>query len=319
MRGLPALHEADEFYFCYRLKQWNRRTSPALPNVRSRVLQRPFAIGRPAVFHALNQRVDWRPAKIVISTFHDLFVMTAEYSSADFRRRFTQRAKQAADRSDVIIAVSAFTASQVRELLGVAADKIRVIPHGVHHLQLNYDLPREKMILFVGTVQSRKNITRLVQAFERMPADWKLVLAGAPGGYGAVDIMAGIDRSPARERIHLAGYLSAAALERLYARASIFAFPSLDEGFGIPVLEAMAHSVPVLTSNRSALCEVAGTAALLVNPESVDEIADGLLQLVEDEPLRIDLGLQGLRRSQEFRWSHTVSATYRLYSELARP
>ena len=316
MRGLPALHTADEFYYCYRPKQWGSRQETALPNVRSRVLLRPFSPGRPRIFHALNQRVDWRPAPVVISTFHDLFVMTADYSAPEFRQRFTEQARNAAQRSDMIIAVSEFTAGQVVDLLGVERTKICVIPHGVHHLSLDFSLPRENIILFVGALQRRKNIIGLVKAFEQLESGWKLVLAGAPGGYGSVEIMNYIDASKSRDRIQVVGYLPDEALQRLYARARIFAFPSLDEGFGIPVLEAMAHGVPVVTSNRAALREVAGDAALLVEPDRVDSIADALQQLICSEDLQKDLARKGCGRADQFRWSSSIAATYRLYQEV---
>lgn len=317
MRGLAALHVDDEFVHCYRLKQWGRRHHPTLPNIRSRILDRPFPLGKLDVFHALNQRLDWRPSKAVVCTFHDLFVMTADYSTPEFRRRFADQARSAADNSDAIIAVSRFTAGQVCDLLSVPAEKVHVVPHGVHLLHIEHDLPREKMVLFVGTLQRRKNIIRLVQAFERLPADWKLVLAGAPGGYGSVEIMEYIDRSSCCDRIQVAGYLSNSALERLYARASVFAFPSLDEGFGMPVLEAMAAGVPVITSNRSALCEVVGDAALLVDPENGDEIADALLRFTQDDGLRAMFVERGKLRIHQFRWSESIDSTHRLYRKLA--
>ena len=127
-------------------------------------------------------------------------------------------------------------------------------------------LPRENVILNVGAIQKRKNIARLVAAFETVAPEWRLVLAGSDG-YGAEEIRARIAASPARERIAVLGYVTPEELAGWYARASVFAFPSLDEGFGMPVLEAMAAGVPVVTSNRSALPEVAGDAALLVDPE----------------------------------------------------
>ncbi len=317
MRGLPALHTADEFYLCYRPKQWGSRKETAQPNVKSRVLLRPFSPGRPRVFHALNQRIDWRPAPTVISTFHDLFVMTADYSAPEFRRRFTEQARNAAQRSDIIIAVSEFTAGQVVDLLGVNRAKIRVIPHGVHQLSLDFSVPRENIILFVGALQRRKNIISLVKAFEQLESRWKLVLAGAPGGYGSVEIMNYIDASKSRDRIQVVGYLPDDALQKLYARARIFAFPSLDEGFGIPVLEAMAHGIPVVTSDRAALREVAGDAALLIDPDRVDSITDALASLIANEDLQTDLARRGCKRADQFRWSTSISTTYNLYKELA--
>ena len=105
-----------------------------------------------------------------------------------------------------------------------------------------------------------------MEAFAQTPPEWELHLAGS-SGYGSEEVMAAIDRSPRRSHIRTPGYLSSQALDVAYREASIFAFPSLDEGFGIPVLEAMAHGLPVVTSNRSALPEAAGGAAWLIDPE----------------------------------------------------
>jgi glycosyltransferase involved in cell wall biosynthesis len=128
--------------------------------------------------------------------------------------------------------------------------------------------------------------------------------------------MARIERSPRRVAIAVPGYVDAAELERLYARASIFAFPSLDEGFGMPVLEAMARGVAVLTSDRSALPEVAGDAALLVNPEDVDAISSALVRLASDAGLRDRLAKQGMQRARQFRWEDAVGKTWEVYQEL---
>jgi O-antigen biosynthesis alpha-1,2-mannosyltransferase len=277
---------------------------------------------RADLFHALNQRVDMRPAKKVVSTFHDLFVITGNYSSAAFQQRFIAQAKQAAQNSDLIITVSRFTAGQVESLLNVEPSRIRVIPHGVRMPIPTPHAQREKVILFVGALQVRKNIARLVQAFEAaltsVPAHhhWRLVLAGSPTGYGADLILKRIEESPCRERIEVTGYVSSAALEQLYARAAIFAFPSLDEGFGMPVLEAMAHGVPVVTSNRSSLPEVAGDAALLVDPESTEEISEALMRLTGDASLLESLAQLGHARAALYPWQHAVDSTYSVYREL---
>ena len=317
LRSLPALFPDDHFTACLRWKQWLRRESANhLPNLETRLLQWPFAVGRANVFHALNQRADWRPAPAVVTTFHDLFVMTADYSTAAFRARFTEQARRAAERSDLIIAVSNFTASQVNEYLQVDRSRIRVIYHGVHRLSL--ELPGgapEPVILFVGAIQKRKNLLRLIEAFEQTGPEWRLVLAGSPNGYGAEAIHERIARSPRRSSIEVIGYVDNRRLQELYATASIFAFPSLDEGFGIPILEAMLHGVPVVTSNRSGTAEVAGDAALLVNPENVEELASALRRLAEDQPLRQLLIKKGRERASEFSWSRAARATYQAYEE----
>jgi glycosyltransferase involved in cell wall biosynthesis len=150
-----------------------------------------------------------------------------------------------------------------------------------------------------------------------MPASWRLALAGAADGFGAADELAAIESSPRKSDIDVLGYVTQQELEALYRRASIFAFPSLDEGFGMPVLDAMANGVPVITSRRSALPEVAGDAALLVNPEETDEIAAALLRLASDPAVRDDLARRGRERASQFTWESALDKTWGVYEELA--
>lgn len=313
LRGLATAHQETDFRFCYRPHRFLPSFRESLPgNVRRRLL---FGAPRADLFHALNQRVDVR-ARRTVATFHDLFVMTGDYSSPDFRARFTQQARQAAANSDAIIAVSRFTASQVQQFLDVDPARIHVVPHGVHSPSIATAVERENLVLCTGAVQRRKNIARLVKAFERMPAGWSLALAGAADGYGAAGELRAVDDSPRKSDIHVLGYVTAAELDQLYRRARIFAFPSLDEGFGMPVLEAMAHGIPVVTSNRSSLPEVAGDAALLVNPLSTEEIGSALLRLASDEQLRSRLERAGAARAAEFTWERAVQGTWDVYRKL---
>jgi glycosyltransferase involved in cell wall biosynthesis len=318
LRDLPALFPDDEFTACLRPKQWRRRSPSHLPNMHTRMLQWPLPLGGQQIFHALNQRLDWRPAPYTVTTFHDLFVMTAEYSTPEFRARFTRQAREAAARTDFVIAVSQCTANQVHELLGVERSRIRVIYHGVHQFTLDLPEKREPVILFVGALQSRKNIIRLVEAFERTEPRWRLVLAGNGSGYGAAAIHERIDRSPRREQIEVTGYVDDRRLRQLYRSASIFAFPSLDEGFGIPILEAMHHGIPVVTSKRSATAEIAGDAALLADPENIDELACALRVLADDESVRGKLIDSGRERSRQFPWSRAIRETHAVYRELVQ-
>ena len=316
--GLARAFPEDDFLHCYRLKQWRRAPRPELRNVQRRMLLPPLRTFRAEVFHALNQRVDRRPARRVVTTFHDLFVMTSEYSSPEFRLRFTEQARRAAQNSDGIIAVSQFTADQVSSLLGIPRSQIRVVPHGVRKPRMHESREREKLVLFAGALQKRKNIARLVDAFEALPRDWRLVLAGAANGYGAKSILERIERSTSRDRIQVTGYIARQALDEVYARAAIFTFPSLAEGFGMPVLEAMSNGIPVITSDRSALPEVAGDAALLVDPEDIDALRDGLLRLIQDTELRERLAQLGRKRAELFSWERAIRATHACYEELLR-
>lgn len=324
---LAHAHPEDKFIHCYRLKQWIKAPVSRAPNVERRILQPPLQIFGAEIFHGLNQRLDRRHAPKVVCTFHDLFVISAEYSSPEFRRHFTERARRAAGLSDLIIAVSEFTAEQVSDLLSFERSRIRVVPHGVEEPKDFPQRNREHIILFVGVLQARKNLLRLIEAFEIAIQElrrttirdqpWKLVLAGATTGYDALQIVSRVAESRWRDRIEVTGYLGAAELEDFYWRASIFAFPSLDEGFGIPVLEAMAHNVPVVTSNRSALPEVAGESALLVDPNNTGELSFALQRLMQDSELRAKLSALGRARAKLYSWHTAVEKTYAVYRELA--
>lgn len=316
--GLPAAHPEVQFQFCYRSQRFLRSFLRRLPSNASRSLLGDTRVPPAAdLFHGLNQRLPRTRMRRTVTTFHDLFVLTGEYSTPEFRQRFAEQARDAAARSDRIIAVSQFTARQVIGLLGVEECRVRVVRHGVRPGSGNTagEIPREKVILHVGAIQRRKNIARLVEAFEKLPGEWQLVLAGS-NGYGAAEILDRIQRSPARNRILLPGYAAPAELAMWYRRAAIFAFPSLDEGFGMPVLEAMAAGTPVIASNRSAIPEVAGEAAWLVDPEDGEELASALGQLAESPEKRSSLSARGLARSSEFRWQDAVEKTWQVYGEV---
>lgn len=313
--GLCDAHPETRFLFHYRAHRWKQSARNRLPSNARRRLLADWLPVRADLFHGLNQRMPRSRLRRSVCTFHDLFVLTGEYSTPEFRVRFAAQAREAATRANLIIAVSEFTARQVCDLLHVERSRIRVIHHGVH-TPPQVSSQREPVILHVGAMQVRKNLIRLVEAFERVGPPWRLVLAGASSGYGATDILLRIHESPARDRIELANYVTAARLQELYRLASIFAFPSLDEGFGMPVLEAMAFGVPVLASRRSALPEVCGGAALLVDPFDSDAIHAGLSTLIYDSASREDLIQRGFLRARERSWSAAVEGTWRVYREL---
>jgi glycosyltransferase involved in cell wall biosynthesis len=312
--GLARAHVESRFLWCYRAHRLLRSFTERLPrNASRRILHEPFGSRNADLFHGLNQRLPRMRLRAAAATFHDLFVLTGDYSSKEFRRRFELQARDAAARSDLIVTVSEFTARQVQELLGVERGRIRVVRHGVRVPGVPASGAREKIVLHVGAIQKRKNVARLVAAFESMPAGWRLVLAGS-FGYGAPEILRRIEESPRRNDIEVAGYVSAERLAGLYASASVLAFPSLDEGFGMPALEAMAWGVPVLASNRSALPEVCGEAALLIDPNDTDSLACGLRKLALDEDLRGELVRRGRGRAERFTWEEAVAGTWNAYS-----
>jgi O-antigen biosynthesis alpha-1,2-mannosyltransferase len=315
MRALAAEAPEDRFLYCYRPHRILRSLAESLPsNCQRRLLLDALGVGKCDIFHGLNQRLPRTPFRRRVTTFHDLFVLSGEYSTPEFRERFAAQAREAAAGSDHIIAVSQFTASQITEFLGVDPARITVIHHGIKSRALPA-LPREPIVLHVGAIQKRKNVAGLVKAFACSPPEWRLVLAGS-AGFGAEETLQAIEQSPCRERISVTGYVDEEALAGWYARARILAFPSFDEGFGMPVLEAMAAAVPVITSNRPSMVEVAGEAALMVDPHDQQQLADALARLMASEDLQRELVVRGEKRAAGFSWERAARATLAVYREL---
>ena len=317
LNGMAALRPGDRFLHCYRPHRlWRglRENRPA--NAAARPLFEWWAPFRCDLFHGLNQRLPRARFRRAVCTFHDLFVMTSQYSTPDFRERFTEQAREAARRADLIICVSRFTAAQVEDLLKVDSGRLRVVHHGTRFVDPPLSPQREPWILHVGAVQTRKNLVALIEAFEAAaPAPWRLVLAGSDG-YGAEQVRARAAASPARERIDFTGWVDDERLTGLYRRASLFAFPSLDEGFGIPVLEAMAWGLPVVALNRSSLPEACGDAALLVDPGDGSALANALRDLINDATLAARLAARGRERAALRPWRVAVEETLHVYDEL---
>ncbi len=225
-----------------------------------------------------------------------------------------------------IITISQYSRERLLDYCRVAEEKIVVIPQGVdgRFRPLPADVVAESLsplqlpqryVLFVGNLAPRKNLARLLEAWRivgpRFP-ETSLVLAGATS---QVFRTAGLAALPAG--VIAVGYVPDEFLPALYCGAQCFVFPSLYEGFGLPLLEAMACGVPVLTSRVTSLPEVAGDAALLVDPYEVDSLADGLKQLLTDGALRLTLSRRGLARASSYTWERTAKATWQVLADEA--
>ena len=232
-------------------------------------------------------------------------------------------------RATRVITSSHATEKQLIEQVQVSREKIRVIPLGVdppaamlspaHRLRERERIVGRgnEMILGVGVLQTRKNTLNMVKALIMLPAKYKLVLSGG-NGYGSEAIHEFIRRQSLGDRVKLLGYVDNARLAILYQAASVFLFPSLEEGFGIPVLEAMAGGVPVVTSNLSSMPEVGGEAAVYVDPYDPADIAQKVVRVLEELPLRASLIEKGLARSAGFTWRRTAEATLAVYDEVLK-
>lgn len=313
--------------------QW--RILPARRLWTHRALGREVTRHRPDVLfvpsHVLPlRRLNSLPPAVV--TIHDLGYIYEPQAHPLLQRFYllagTRWSVHAATR---VIAVSAATARDVVELAGGDPQRVRVIYEaGASNvrpttaaqvaLRSRLNLP-DRYALYVGTLQPRKNLARLVDAYarlvERDMADFDLVLAGRITPHLA-GLAEGIRRGPLAGRVHLLGYVDEADLPALLAGALCFCFPSLHEGFGLPVLEAQQVGVPVMTSNNSSLPEVAGDAAILVDPLDVEAMAQAMLDLSRDDDLRARLIAAGHANVQRFSWDKAAAETLAVLEEAAR-
>ena len=276
------------------------------------------------IFHACNLRRATPRRTRVTATIYDMtsWLMPELHSSANVRadRGFAEVLK----RTDAAIAVSQNTKDDAIRVLGLAPKKITVIPSGVppaffevtpaavNRVRKRYGLNRP-FVLFLGTIEPRKNIDTLLDGYESLPTsvreEFEMVIGG-PIGWAHPATTARLSR------FHYLGYVPEPDIAPLTAAAAVLAYPSLYEGFGFPVVQAMAAGVPVVTSNVSSLPEVAGDAALLVDPRSTAELRDALSRLLLSPDLRADLALRGRRRAQLFRWEDCASKSLRLFESL---
>lgn len=282
----------------------------------------------------------WKPKGMkTVITIHDLafklFPDLFPPKDLFLLNRLTAMAVKKADR---IIAVSHSTARDLTEVYGVPSHKIRVIYHGYNeklfHLPSNaeksqipsvknkYRIPKNaKYLIYVGAIQPRKNLGILVSAFERLKTlhsfrDWKLVLAGADA-WMVDDLKKQIANSIWKKDIITTGNFAISDLPYLLWGAEIFVFPSLYEGFGIPILEAMACGVPVVTAKNSSLVEVAGNNAIYFDAGRIDDLAASIKELHSSPEKRKELIEGGLDWVKRFSWDETAKKTYEFLVETA--
>ncbi len=278
----------------------------------------------------------WSPWPTVV-TVHDViqFVLP-EYAWRKISRAYFGLVSAGARRANAIITVSECSKRDIVKLLGVPPQRIHVIGNAVDDslypvrdawllagVRERYRIgPR--FILYFGGFDLRKNVPRLIEAYARLPAsvrkEYQLVIAGRNQHLGHPlfpDPRRTVDRLGLEGSVIFTGQIREQDKAPLYSAATVFAFPSLYEGFGMPVLEAMACGTPVVTSNSSALPEVVGDAGLLVNPYDVDEICRGLCELLEDQGRREDLARRGLERARLFTWRQVAEQTLRVYRTVA--
>ena len=257
-----------------------------------------------------------------VVTIHDLdFLDHPERTTGEVRRDYAALVRRHAARAAHVVVPSRSTAAGVERRLHVPPEAISVCPNGAPDWPARHAPPAVGHVLFVGTLEPRKNIGGLLDAYARLvtraPRVPDLVLAGggATRARGAGDWLERVERPPLAGRVQRTGYLDGAALRALYRSARALVLPSLDEGFGLPALEAMTVGVPVVASNRGALPEVIGDAGLLVDPTDAVAIADALERVLTDRELAARCAARGLRRARAFTWRESARSLRSAYRQ----
>jgi len=285
------------------------------------------------VFHGTNFRLRARGRLGSVVTIHDL---SAERLPGLGGRRFGQRLASArtrwtARRAERVIVHSHSGGADVAGCFGVAPERIAVVPLGVgpeffpepppvHGAVREWLAPgREGLILFCGSLEPRKDVPTLLRAFAGVPGGrdrYRLVLAGG-GGRASEEILTLVSRLGLGDAVALEGYMDVAQLRALYSAAALFVLPSLYEGFGLPVLEAMACGAPVIAADTSSLPEVVGDAGLLVSPGDPGALAEAMVRVLQDPALAADLRQRGFDRAKRFTWEEAAARTLAVYRAVA--
>jgi glycosyltransferase involved in cell wall biosynthesis len=280
------------------------------------------------VFHGVQSVAPlFCPVPSVI-TIHDLSPITFPQTFRAHNRIYlTWATRASARRAARILTVSEFSKQEIVRILGVSPERVVVTynacdarfappdPAAVAAFRRRAGLP-ERFILFLGTLEPRKNLPTLLEAYARIAAatDAPLIIGGGKGWlYDA--IFARVEALNLGQRVRFVGYIDAAEQPLWYAAATVFVFPSLYEGFGIPPLEAMACGTPVIASTSSSLPEVVGDAGLLVPPTDAEALGAAIVRLLEDAGLRAELRERGLRQARRFSWRTTAERTLAVYRE----
>ena len=287
----------------------------------------------PHVAHFTNSICPLRSPVPTVLTIHDMSPELFPHLHP-LRRRLTRRlVRRCARRAQAVIAVSESTRRNICAILGVSSRKVVVVREAaapafrpiedretLRRVRNRYNLP-ERFLLHVGTIEPRKNLVSLVQAFSRVVgsgySDLGLVLVGK-WGWGIHQVREAIGALGLRGPVRLPGYVEFGDLPALYSLAVATLYPSLHEGFGLPVIEAMACGSPVITSANSSLIEVAGSAALMLDGPSPTAIAAALRRLLGSRDLREELAGRSLQNARRFSWSRAAAETHQVYEDVAR-
>lgn len=318
----------------HRVKGWiqkSRFASEAYRRILPAIKQRVLRDYQDFLFHSPNFYLPPFPGRS-LTTFHDLSPFTWPECAPPERRRFMQKELLlAVQRADAFITDSEFNRQELAAYFSLPLSKIFTVPLAgspEFHPRSNeevrlplarYELAPGRYSLYVGTIEPRKNLINLLVAYERLPLSlrqrYPLVLAGYYG-WQSESIHAAIEKASRQGWARYLGFVPDADLPFLFAGARLFCFPSFYEGFGLPVLEAMSSGVQVVCSNASSLPEVAGSAALMADPEDVDTLSALISRGLEDEQWRSTARESGLTHARSFSWRNCARSTLEIYNRV---
>jgi len=286
------------------------------------------------IFYKREFKLYWEPnfiplssikAKKIITSVHDFsFILYKDFHPKERIEYFENNFFKNIYRNDRIICFSCFTKEEIIKYINFPAEKIDVIYHGIDHklfkvyndLDINIDLPK-RFIFCVGSIEPRKNLLGLLKVYNLLDKDmkekYKLVLAGFKG-WENKEIMQLIKQN--EDFIKYLGYISDEELAKVYNLASLFIYPSFYEGFGLPIVEAMACGTPVITSNVSSLPEVGGDAVIYVNPNDINDIKEKIQIVLNNEGLQKQMIQKGLKRAKEFTWEKSAKKHIELFQKV---
>ena len=297
-----------------------------MQTVLPRILQRE----RPDLCHFTNFLAPYRTDVPYVVTLHDMTLELLPHCHTWRKRMLTRYLTPSIGRNARLVLTPSESAKRdVVRLFGLDDGRVRAIPHAadpqfhprrdtdsLRRIESRYGV-REPYVLYVGTLEPRKNLTRAVAAFSRIAhrfPDHRFYLAGELG-WKPRELLETLASVPHRERIVRLGYVAEEDLAALYSNADLFVYPSLYEGFGFPVVEAMACGTPVLTSSTSSLAEIAEGAAMLCEPTDVQMLAESMERALESPDTRRELRTAGLHRARSFSWERTTRETLAAYEE----
>lgn len=285
------------------------------------------------VFHSPHYTIPFAAPCATVVTFHDMTFFLYPQAHLLYKRFFFRTIIPiSARRASAVIAISESTRQDILRLTRISPSKVFGIPYGVgsnfrpeknpailDEIRRQYNLPAE-FLAYVGNLEPRKNLPMLLRAFARLvkqglPHD--LVLAGSRGWKDNA-VFSACQELGLSKRVHFIGFVPQAKLPALYSACSAFVYPSLYEGFGLPVLEALACGAVVVTSNVSSMPEVAGKAGILIDPQNVDDLTNALYRALTDQELRATLPNMAIERARLFSWERAAKETLALYARAAQ-